>query len=201
VLMARDPQEAERELTRLTSFRVKLIAAQAHLLLASLAERAAQFDVTLAHADAAAARVISTGQRTAAYDLLLPDIHAMRALALAALDRPGEARQELGLVEQRFPAFYMLERTRVRVRQVLAARASDYAAVARIAGARSPDLPISYRDDVLGEIAEVVERPSAAGRERIVRLRHEIDCDPVLGYWLEATAPGLVRRLGELRIG
>jgi hypothetical protein len=198
-LIASDPPAAHDLLVRLTRSTLKLVSAQAHLSLAGLGERAADFDVALAHAEAALRQLQAPGMRAVAYDLLLPDVHAMRALAFAGLDRMTEASVELAAIEHDFPAFYLLERSKVRVLQLLAARAGDYRSAARIAADRSPDLPISYRDDVLGELAEVVARGTAVERTRLNRLRHEIDGDTVLAHWLDVAAPKLMARFDDLR--
>jgi hypothetical protein len=199
VLVASDAPAAHDLLVRLTRSSLKMIAVQAHQSLAGLAERAGDFGAALAHADAALLQLRAPGARAMAYDLLLPDIHAMRALALAGLDRMSEASVELAAIEHDFPAFYLLERSKVRVLQLLAARAGDYGSAAKIAAGRSPDLPISYRDDVLGELAEVVARGTAVERTRLNRLRHEIEVDPVLAHWLDIAAPALVTRFDDLR--
>jgi hypothetical protein len=197
--MATSPEAAQAAFLRLTRSGFKQIAAQAHLMLAMLAERAADFAATLAHADAALAQLREPGVRAAAYDLQLPEIRAMRALALAALDRRQEAADELARVQREFPAFYMLERARVRTEQLLAVRDSDFASVARLARARAADLPISYRDDVLGEIATLATSGAAVGRLRLSRLQHELECDPLLAHWLDVTAPDLMARFSRLQ--
>ena len=199
VLIATDPPAAHDLLVRLSRSSLKMIAVQAHLSLAGLGERAGDFGAALAHADAALRQLRTSGARAMAYDLLLPDIHAMRALALAGLDRMSEASVELATIEHDFPAFYLLERSKVRVLQLLAARAGDFRSAAQIAASRSPDLPISYRDDMLGELAEVVARGTAVERMRLNRLRHEIEADPVLARWLEIAAPALMTHFDDLR--
>jgi hypothetical protein len=82
---------------------------------------------------------------------------------------------------------------------MLAVRSGDVQSAAEISRARSADLSISYRDDVLGEIAEAVVRKNTVGRTRWSRLRWEIDHDPTLAHWLDATAPRLMVRFNELR--
>lgn len=197
-LMATSPEAAGESFARVTRSNLKQIAAQAHLMLASLAERAADFPAVLAHADAALAQLRSLGMRALSYDMLLPDIHALRALAFAGLDRASDAASELARVEREFPTYYMLERARVRVEQLLAVRAGDFQTAARVATQRSPDLPISYRDDVLGEIATLVSR-GTVGRTRLSRLQHELECDPLLSHWLDVTAPDLMAQFGRLK--
>jgi hypothetical protein len=197
VLMGRDPKAAQALFERLARSPTHLIASEAHLALAWLAEREASFDVALAHADTALER--AKKKRAGAYDLLLPQIHATRAFALAALDRKEEARRELALLEKGFPAFFYLERTRVRVELLLLIKNGDIRNAAKLSGARPPDLPISYREEILGEIAEMVERTSAVSREKLDRLRYEIDSDPVLSDWLDVVTPDLMGRFSEIR--
>jgi len=198
-LIASDPLRAHDELVGLSRSTLKQVSARAHVMLAGLAERAADFKTSLAQADAALAQLRVPMARAVAYDLLLPDVHAARALALAGLDRMSEASVELAAIEHDFPTFYRLERSRFRVLQLLAVRSGDYQSAARLSKARAPDLPISYRDDVLGEIAEVVARGGTIGRTRLSRLRCEIELDPTLAHWLDASAPELMRRFNDLR--
>ena len=198
-LIASDPSRAHDELLRLSGSSLKAVSAQAHLMLAGLAERAADYKAALAHADSALAQLREPGMRALTYDLLLPEIHAARALALGGLDRMSEASVELAAIEHDFPAYYLLERSRFRVLQLLAVRSGDYQGAAELSKARTADLPISYRDDVLGEIAEVVARGAAVGRTRLARLRSEIDLDPTLAHWLDASAPQLMVRFSDLR--
>jgi hypothetical protein len=198
-LMATSPADAQVGFVRLTRSGFKQVAAQAHLMLAMLAERAADFAAALAHVDAALVLLREPGMRAASYDLQLPEMRAMRALALAALDRRQEAADELARVEREFPAFYMLERARVRIEQLLAVRASDFASVARTATERPADLPISYRDDVLGEIATLVTSGAPIGRLRLSRLQYELESDPLLAHWLDVTAPDLMARFSRLQ--
>jgi hypothetical protein len=197
VLMGRDPKRAQALLERLARSSTHLTASEAHLGLAWLAEREASFDVALAHADVALDR--AKKKRASAYDLLLPQIHATRAFALAALDRRKAARSELALIEKQFPAFFYLERTRVRVRLLLMVRKGDFSSASQLSADRPPDLPISYREEMLGDIAEMVERTGALTREKLDRLRYEIDSDPVLGDWLDVVAPDLMHRFSEMR--
>jgi len=198
-LIASDPLRAHEELVGLSRSMLKQLSAKAHVMLAGLAERAGDFNASLAHADSALAQLRVPLARAVAYDILLPEVHAARALALAGLDRMSEASVELAAIEHDFPAYYLLERSRFRVLQLLAVRSGDYQSAARLSKARAPDLPISYRDDVLGEIAEVVARGGTIGRTRLSRLRCEIELDPTLAHWLDASAPELMRRFNDLR--
>ncbi len=198
-LIPRDARAAHDELVRWTRSGLKQLAAQAHLMLAGLAERAADYQVALAHADAGLRSLRRYAAKAAAYDAVLPGLRAMRALAFAGLDQRSKAEAELMAIERGFPSFFFLERSRVRVQLLLAVRAGDYQAAARIAADRSPDLPISYRDDVLGEIAQAVAPGQPVARTRLNRLRHEIEVDPVLARWLDVTAPGLMDRFDALR--
>jgi hypothetical protein len=103
------------------------------------------------------------------------------------------------LIEEQFPAFFYLERTRVRTRLLLLIREGDLVSASRLSAERPPDLPISYREEMLGEIAEMAERTGALTREKLDRLRYEIDSDPVLHDWLDVVAPDLMQRFSEIR--
>jgi hypothetical protein len=182
--------EATARLERLTGGRVAGVAAAAHLVLARLAERALRWSDALRHAEAGASRLIAHAALRATYsDHLLPDLLATRAFALAATDRPDEARAEMSVVASDYPAYISMGTADLRTRLLLAVRAGDLPAASRLARTRSADMPLSLRDDMLADVALAATTEMAADERE--RIDAELSDDPELRAWIDAVAPGL----------
>ena len=91
--------------------------------------------------------------RAMASDVLLPQLHAVRALALAASGKLDEANAVMSMVAADFPSFIALPGAELGVRLVRAVRGGDLEAASRIAMARTRDMPLSVRVDMLADLA------------------------------------------------
>lgn len=180
-------REARDVLTVLRRSRFPLISAQADLELANLEIRGANFEAALDVCEAGIRALSSRASRRVAYDALLPRLHAARAYLLAGLDRPSEAEKEIARLERDYPAFYNLANAVHRARLMLAIRRRDFAAAAELEAARGPELGVGYREEMLGELAQVLAH--GAPREHVRRLHSEIREMPELNAWLERMAP------------
>jgi len=180
---------AARDLEPLTRSTNAYVGAQAELLRAQLADRRGDFAAALARCDAALGRLSRYATRVLATDLLLPEIGATRASALAALGRAGEATAEIAALP---PAFPYLARARFRTELISLARRGDFAAAAETAARAPADLPIGPRDELLRDLVRATAQPETAGGGEIERLREELRSDPEERAWIEHVAPGLL---------
>ncbi|MFS8071181.1 MAG: hypothetical protein ACMG6S_32840, partial [Byssovorax sp.] len=165
-----------------------LVAGQALLALATERERTGD----LGTAQALCERGIALAQPIAAvaYDILLPGLFAEHALILAAQGESAEAAAELGLLEERYPTYALLDAARFRITLVDRARRGDFAGAARIAE-RSADLPLSVRDELLADLVRVIADPEAGSGGEMERLRKELRTDAVSRAWIEKVAPSV----------
>jgi hypothetical protein len=132
-------------------------------------------------------------------DFALPETVATRALALAIIGRVPESDAERARLAADYPSYPYAARAHFRVGLVVAIRAGDLEAAARIARTRTPDLPLFLRDDVLADVVlAVVEGADPEERERIAA---ELRDDAQVRTWVDAVAPGLCdRMLGVVRV-
>ncbi|HWL88910.1 MAG TPA: hypothetical protein VNO21_24065 [Polyangiaceae bacterium] len=182
---------ASEELTHLTKSRLPMFASLAHLALAGLAERRADWDACLSHCEKGLAG-IGTNRRLYS-DYLLPELIATRALALAATSRAAEAEAQRALLQSQFPAFARAGGAHFRVQLMSAIRASDFDAAAAIARGRTLDLPLPLRDDVLADV--VLAASAGATVDEVDRIARELREDEPLRAWIDAVAPGLRNRM------
>ncbi len=190
-----DETLAAVELASTAASQLDALAATAELSLARLAERRAQWDTTIRHCDTGMARATRKGAvRASLSDLLIPELVEIRALALAALDRPAESDAELALLGRDHPTYAFAARATFRAGLVAAARASDLTAAVRLARTRTLDLPLSLRDEMLADVVLAVAE--GASEDEVGRLEADLRDDAQLRGWLESVAPGLRERLG-----
>lgn len=190
---------ARREMKALTTSPSHVVAAQAHLSLAVLAERDARFDSVIAHCDAAIARLSSPRAR-AASGLLLPDVISLRALALAASDRFEEAHSELSGIYATYPH---RELAVYRVRLVELVRTKRLPEASLWAEEHALDLPLTVREELLTDLVRAACHPEAVGAAELARLRTELSRSDDLRRWVEAVAPDVLEafRSGGLEEG
>jgi hypothetical protein len=124
----------------------------------------------------------------AASDFLLPGLFAEHAVILAAQGKRAEATAELALIEERYPAYALLDAARFRISLVDRARHGDFAGAAQIAD-RSADLPLSVRDELLADLVRVVDGAREGSAAEVDRLRKELRTDLVSRAWIEKVAP------------
>ncbi len=189
---------ARSELTKATTAfealsqpkRTVAVAAAAHLGLAQLAERRASWDDAIQHCDRGIARLCSTATLKAMHsDLLYPELIALRALALAALGRSDEANAEASLLAKECPGYVLAARARFSLSLMLAVRSGNLDVAAEVAKGRSPDLPLSIRDDMLADV--VLAATTTVPAEERERIDAELRDDAELRAWVDAVAPGL----------
>jgi hypothetical protein len=164
------------------------VAAGGYLTLASNAERKGDFEGAIAACDKGLGR-IATAQKRGEVELLHADLVALRAFALAACDRRDEADAELALLGESYPGY---GRAVFRVELVTLVRAHDFAGAARLAEQSTGDLPLSVREQLLGEVARAAAAPDRVGAGEVDRLREEIKASPERARWLDRVAPGLL---------
>jgi len=178
---------------RLAESRLESVAATAGLALASLSERRGAWSEVMDHVERASARLSRTAALRAVHsDLLVPELLATRALALAASDRADEANAERALLATDFPGFVLMQRAELRVRLVLAVRRGDLEEARRIAGTRTPDMPLTIRDEMLADL--VLAATTAVPADERDRIDGELHDDPELRAWIDGIAPGLRER-------
>jgi hypothetical protein len=183
-----EEDRAVRDLTALGRSSASLVAAQAHLTLAELAEQRSDLPAALAACEEALARLGTETARAVAADILLPNILAERAFLFAAMDRSADARAEMILLAERYPSYPFLERAKLRVSLAEKARKGDVVGAARLAE-QSADLPLNPRDELLADLARAAENPEAAGAGELERLREELRVDAASRRWIEVVAP------------
>jgi hypothetical protein len=183
---------AEPELERLTKTRFALIAAQAHLALAHLAEKKGNLAEALAQCDKGIGRLSQYTLRISASDILLPDLIAERAFVLAATDRQAEAEAELATLPEAYP---YQSRARFRVRLASLVRKGDLKAAATLAREAGLDLPLSARDELLADATRAATSPETAGAGEVARIKRELRTDKDVRRWMETVAPAALAAL------
>lgn len=192
VPLARGEEGAAETLAALTRSKAKLVAANAELHLAREAEARADFAEALRRCDAGIAAATSQpGLRALASQILLPDLAAERAVVLAALGREAEARAEIAVVAESFPAAPYLSRGEVRVALLGAAGRGDLEATARVAESAG-EAPLPLREETLADLARAAARPERAGPGEVARLRELLRVDAEVRGFVEAVAPAVL---------
>jgi hypothetical protein len=174
-------------------------AASAHLGLAQLAERKASWNDAIQHCDRGIARLSSNATLKAMHaDLLYPELIALRAVALAAQGRSEEANAEASVLAKECPGYVLAARARFSLSLMRAVQSGDLDAAAEVARARTPDLPLTIRDDMLADV--VLAATTTVAREERERIAAELHDDDELRAWIDAVAPG-VRERTPVRVG
>lgn len=189
-----DVAEAERRFVALTTPR-SAVRANAFLSLSTISERRGALGEALARCDEGIRAVSATEHtRAAQHDILVPELVTERAVILALSDRYAEAEAELGVLVRDFAAYPYQTRAVFRIRLMLAVRRGRLEEAAALARARTPELPLSKRDEMLADL--VVAASSGASEDELVRIHAELREDAQLAGWIEKVAPGLRSRLG-----
>ncbi|HSO35972.1 MAG TPA: hypothetical protein VLT33_25770 [Labilithrix sp.] len=184
-----DRERALPMLASLAKGRNGIIAASAGLELARLAAHDARFAEAISFCDAAVARVQKQPHRAAATDILLPTLFAESAVAMAARGGTEEAAAELAVLARDFPTYSQLATAELRVRFMSAVRGADRGAAYALARARTMEMPLPYREDVLADL--VLASRGQLSEDELARLDGELLDDPALRTWLDLVAPGL----------
>jgi hypothetical protein len=188
-LVTGDREGGTRIFSELVTHKVDAIAASAQLQLGVLAERAVAMNDALARCDAGLARVSRTAQgRALQSDILVPELVAERAFVLAALGDAHQANAELATLAREHPTFAFMTRSVFRVRLLQALRGEDLEAAVRLARERTPELPLSRRDEMLADIVLVLSGGKLVEGEA-ERITSELSEDGELAAWVDFMAP------------
>jgi hypothetical protein len=188
-LLARGDDAAALAMLTTLSSGPPVVAAQALLALAVETERTGELREAQDLCEHGLAR--SQPYAAVASDHLLPGLFAEHAVLLAAQGESAMAEAELALLEERYPTFALLDAARFRIELVARARQRDFAGAARIA-ARSADLPLRVRDELLADLVRVIAAPEAGGSGERERIRKELRTDAVSRAWIEKVAPSAI---------
>ena len=180
---------ARPALERLTFSRNGLVAATAGLELARIEASEARFPEAVSACDQAIARVHAQPLRAAASDMLLPSLMMESAVAMAARGGLEDADAELAILSRDFPTFPRLASAQLRVGLMRSVRGGDREAACAMARARTAELPIPYREEMLADL--VLASRGELGEEDLQRLEDELRDDEALRKWIDAVAPGL----------
>lgn len=186
---------ANSALTGLSGSRFAFVKAQAHLALASIAERRADLAGALDHCDKGIACLSRYVLRISASDILLPDLMSQRAFVLAAMDRYDEAEAELASLP---PAYPYRSRALLRVRLVSLVRRGDLDAAAKLASETNLDLPLTARDELLADGLCAAVKPESVGAGEVPRIRRELRTVAALRPWLATVAPAALEAIERL---
>lgn len=190
-------EDVDRELIELSRSGQPLIAAQADLLRASVAERRGAFEEGLSHIDAARGRLRTHAEHAAASILLSPLLTGTRAYLLAAAGRGDEAAAELASL----PLDYaFLDRTRFAVTLVALLAKGDVDSASQLSAATPLELFLGPRDELMRDLVRAATAPGGAGPAEIARLRDELREDDESRGWIKKVAPVLLARF-EQQVG
>lgn len=188
-LVTGDTHGASRTLSELVSRGPDAIAAAAQLQLSVLAERACSMNDALTLCDSALARVSrQPALRALNSDVLVPELIAERALLLAALGDEPQSSAELATLAREHPTFAFMTRSVFRVRLVQSLRRLDHQGAVQIARDRTPELPLSRRDEMLADIVLLLSGGKIVEGE-VERIAAELSEDRELAAWIDFMAP------------
>lgn len=172
-----------------------LVAANAHLLEAILAERQGEVNLALAACDAGIGRLTRARAGGAGAHAILPELIAQRALALAMSDRFEEAAAELSSLGT--SSYPFKARDVFRVRLVELARRGMLDEAAELVENGALDLPLNVREELLADLVRAIAAPHAAGLGELARLKDELKSSPENKLWIDVVAPGLIDRFAR----
>ncbi|MDC0746970.1 hypothetical protein [Polyangium mundeleinium] len=173
-------------LERLSSSRLPILAAQADLALALVAEKRSDLRGALDLCDRGLARLTQYTIRISASDILMPDLISERAFLLAAMDRHAEAEAELASLPSAYP---FKSRALFRVRLLSRVRQGNLKGAAELATRAGHDLPLSARDELLVDAVRAATTPETAGAGEVPRIKRELRTYAPMRRWMETVAP------------
>lgn len=187
-LASRSHNANPEDLEILTSGPDDVVAAQGHMIGALDAEARGNWLVVLEECDKGIARLWVPDSRKRA-DILFPDLHSLRAFALACMGRYSEAEQSLRWLSTNYPHY---ERAFFRVRLVELLQSVGPREAAHFVETQAMDLPISVREELLADLARVVGSMDPPGMGEVARLRDELDKIENGKQWIASVCPGLL---------
>lgn len=195
-----DVAGAEAIYRRHSKSRMVAIAAQANLGLAQIHEERGDFHAAAVEAQEGITR--ASAMKGVTSDILLPDLVATRAFALAAGHEVDESLAELAELDRSYPTYPYRTRAMLRARIAQALARGDRARAAAIADERTAEMALTLRDELLCDLLVAWARGGSEDeREHLARALRE---RPETAAWVEALAPGLaadVARGARMRIG
>lgn len=165
-----------------------VLAAQGYMLIALDAEKRGDWRAVLEACDRGVARLWSPQSRQEA-DILYPDLHALRAFALACIGQYADAETGLTWLGATYPH---LERAVFRVRLIEMVHTGRVAEAAGYAEAHALELALSVREELLADIVRAVASPETAGLGEIARLKEELEKTENARVWIASISPALV---------
>lgn len=187
-----DMKTAEPILVALEKAGPGLGTAQALFLRARRAEQQAQFEECLALCNRALGSIAAQTQtlRMLASTTITPMAIGLRGVALAALGRFGEANAELATIARDHGTWSHRVSAELRIRLMLAVRRGDLETARAVARERTPELPVTLRDEALADLVLAVA-PSGASRDEQERVDTELREDMTVRSWIDTVAPDL----------
>jgi hypothetical protein len=204
-VMVHDLEAAEPILRALEKSTQNLGAAQAFGLRAGIAEREGRFGDCIAFCDRGLAAIASQvhANRVVASMSITPLLEGLRSMALAALGHEAEATAALAAFGKAHATWSHRASAELRVRLMLAVKRGDLDAARAIARERTPELPITLRDETLADLV-LATAPHGASRDEQERVDAEMREDLSIRTWIDAVAPqlrdDLARRVGEVPV-
>lgn len=182
-----DVAGAEAIYRRHTKSRMVAIAAQANLGLAQIHEERGDFHAAAVEAQEGVTR--ASAMKGVTSDILLPELIATRAFALAAGHEVEESLAELAELDRGYPTYPYRTRALLRARIAQALARGDRARAAAIVDERTAEMALTLRDELLCDLLVAWARGGSEDeREHLARSLRE---RPETAAWIEALAPGL----------
>jgi len=174
------------------------VAAEAHLMLARLAERTGNLRDALSECEAGIGKFPTEYERAVAAECLFPSLLAERAFLFAAQGKVADASAEIDLVSQQYPLYTERSAAALRVKLAQHVREGDFEAAAQVAEGSS-DLILFSRDEILADLAHVIARPTSVSIEEVERLEDELHGDKDLRLYIQAVAPSAMAAFEQAR--
>jgi hypothetical protein len=174
------------------------IAAEAHLILARLAERTGDLRDALRHCEAGIGKFPTEDMRAFAAEYLFPSLLAERAFLFATQGKVADASAEIDLVTEQYPVFTERSAAAFRVTLAQYVREGDFEAAARVAEGSS-ELIFFARDEILADLARAIARPTSVSSEEVERLENELHGDTDLRLYIQAVAPSAMAAFAQVR--
>ncbi len=125
-------------------------------------------------------------------DIVVAGCLELRACALAALGRGDEARAELAVLLRDCPGYAHRPRVEHVVDLLASVTSGDWQRAAQLARSRPTTAAVSLREEMLADLATMVDAAAADERTRVQRELEEV---PALRTFIDRVAPDLVARV------
>lgn len=125
-------------------------------------------------------------------DIMVAGCLELRACALAALGRGDEARAELAVLLRDCPSYAHRPRVEHVVDLLASITSGDWPRAAQLARSRPATAAVSLREEMLADLATMVDAAAADERTRVQRELEEV---PALRTFIDRVAPDLIARV------